>query len=171
MKKLLLLAISLTLLFSWLLVACVKPISEEQRIIDAFNKHAYGFTLSYSDGRYELSPDTKISASDIQKAVEGKAWRQKLAGHVDLTEFSEHPFEGEANTVITISGNTAHFLSKPEDPQESAITWDESVSYGDNLICMGESKWIVCSINSGKINYLVKTNDDNYWLYACLEAQ
>ena len=171
MKKSLLLVHSFLLLFSCLLAACAKPVSEEQRIIDAFNKHAYGFSLSYSNGRYELLPDTKISASDIQKAVEGKTWRQQLVGHVDLTEFSEQPYEGEANTIITFSGNTAHFVSKPEDPQESAITWDDSVSYGDNQICMGDSKWLVCSISNGKIYYLCLRNNDNYWFYTCLEAQ
>ena len=160
-----------------LLSACVKPSpeqkSEEEKIVDAFNSKGYDFALSFADGQYEMIPAKKIAANSIKTLIDGRSWQPRLVGEITLSGYSEKQFDGEAYTIITFSGEKAGIVSTPEDPSMAVMEWEESVTYGDNLLCLGETHGIVCAISDTKVYYLKRaggSKTNNRWLYSCLEA-
>ncbi len=151
------------------LVMCTKPVSEEQKVVDAFNANSYDFSLSYADGQYQLIPRAKIRANDIKAALEGKRWRVREVGPIRLTGFAEDDsFGSDGSTTVSFTGEVAQLVTTTI-PFNEVSTKEEGVSYEDNTVIVGETKMRVCSIQENKVLYFVETNHDNYWLYRCLE--
>lgn len=164
-------------LFAMLILSCTK-VTEEQRIVEEFNKHKYGVNLEYIDGEYELVPAQIIDANSIKNLLDGRSWCKRMVAQITPERYNDGPFDGEAYTVITFSGEKARIVSIPEDPTASAVELDVSVTYGDNLFCLEELGilGIVCSTSDSKVYYLERGVEgmkykNNKWTYLCLEAQ
>ena len=170
---------------SIIMVACTEPLSpdpveegtpsdqtveltEEQKIVEAFNGGEYGITLKYTDGQYSLHPIVSLLSSDIKSTLEGKNWDFKGIGYVRPAGVTLAYFYG-GGLNMQFNDNTAHVVIIPDNPSEANIEKESTVVFGDNLITVGGFPFIVCSI-SEKVFYCVAdvsgyNNVENYWEY------
>ena len=167
MKKVIGHVVLIMLLFT----ACSKAISEEQIIVKEFNSHAYDFSLSYSDGQYELTSNKVISANEIQSSLSGQTWRIGYVGWITPAGYTEdHSVGGNGLVTLTFIGDKVKMVTKMP-PLGDILEQEEAVLFGTNSLSIGEIKMLVCSISDTKVYYLEATHYDNFWHYKCLEKQ
>ena len=147
-------------------IACSNSDSSEDKTVNSFNSHSYGFSLSYSKGAFSITADDSISKDEIAKVVIGKKWQVLNTGMVTLEGLSTMPLDGMGSLSYSFFEDHAHILSRPDDPTSpNVIDKDFSVEYSDNLIAIGDEQMIVWSLSEDCIYALSAGNDKNHWLY------